>query len=261
MRENGAGPTSLLFSLSSLLSSSWTSRDGRGDGRRERQRHAKQAGARRQPARAAADCGQPRREVVAGSGTGSCSGRGSPRPTKMSPPVAEESEGGGSRMPESMGHPPPLLGFSLTPDLSPLSPTPPLPQDRRRAASWGCALSAAGKSGFGRHRRRRRPGGGKLHQHGQNDGAVDVEWRAGMPCTSTPSPRSLCVLFFSPLVPAAVALIRGAQRGGAPQRRERTELRARVVGWSALSTPPASERPSPSAPPEKGRGSRAEWGR
>ncbi|BAH94029.1 Os07g0621201 [Oryza sativa Japonica Group] len=145
----------------------------------------------------------------------------------MSPPVAEESEGGGSRMPESMGHPPPLLGFSLTPDLSPLSPTPPLPQDRRRAASWGCALSAAGKSGFGRHRRRRRPGGGKLHQHGQIDGAVDVEWRAGMPCTSTPSPRSLCVLFFSPLVPAAVALIRGAQRGGAPQRRERTELRAR----------------------------------
>lgn len=108
---------------------------------------------------------------------------------------------------------------------------------------------------------RRRPGGRKLHQHGQIDGAVDVEWRAGMPRTSTPSPRSLCVLFFSPLVPAAVALIRGAQRGGAPQRRERTELRARVVGWSALSTPPASERPSPSAPPEKGRGSRAEWGR
>ncbi|BAF23226.1 Os08g0234200 [Oryza sativa Japonica Group] len=60
--------------------------------------------------------------------------------------------------------------------LSPLSPTPPLPEDRRRAASWGCALSAAGESGSGRHRRRRRRGPG-----GQIDGAVDVGWRAGVP--------------------------------------------------------------------------------
>ncbi|BAT11276.1 Os10g0473875 [Oryza sativa Japonica Group] len=37
----------------------------------------------------------------AGSGTGSCSGRGSLRPTGMLPPVAEGSEGGGGRMPST----------------------------------------------------------------------------------------------------------------------------------------------------------------
>ncbi|EAZ15536.1 hypothetical protein OsJ_30941 [Oryza sativa Japonica Group] len=59
----------------------------------------------------------------------------------MSPPVAEESEGGGGRMPESMDHPPVVEESEA-------------------------------------RRQQRRPGDGKLHQHGQIDGAVDVEWRA-----------------------------------------------------------------------------------
>uniref|UniRef100_A0A0E0LSP6 Uncharacterized protein n=1 Tax=Oryza punctata TaxID=4537 RepID=A0A0E0LSP6_ORYPU len=72
-----------------------------------------------------------------------------------------------------------MAQFDVPPDLSLLSPTAPLPVDRRRAASWGCAFSAAGGSGSGRHGLR-----------GIGDGRAAGSFTTTARST-VPSPRSL----------------------------------------------------------------------